>query len=200
MNQRHLKHLQGTSENLEQLENSYSTFKIDMDFNKTHNMRNISSPMSFGGKKDTLSDNKLSATIQSFSNIKKGGNNTTDSTKSEKKKSRTKVINIKAKHKSEATKDKCVLQEFDAILNSQIDNYKHLNYDRITPGTIMKFSKGFQKIVDFSERYETGSDLSQKTGSAPLSPLHYVKCAYESFIKRIVGISDFSEIESVLKK
>jgi hypothetical protein len=161
--------------------------------------------MSFGVKKDMLSDNKLSATIQSFSSIKKVGNITTDSIKSEKKKSKTKVINIKAKHRTEvdtsvATKDKCVLQEYDAILNSQFDNYKHLNYDRITPGTIMKFSKGFQKIVDFSERYETGSDSSQKTGSFPLSPLYYIKCAYENFIKRIVGISDFSEIESVLKK
>lgn len=200
-----MKNALGAAESFASIKTGFNKFKNEMDFSMTNNVRNLSPPLSGGVRTNKLQVDQLSNIRESFSSSKKDESITPDSNKSAKKKNKTRVINIKAKHRtevdaSEVPKDKCMLSEIDAILNSQINGYKHLNYDRITPGLIMNFSKGFQKIVEFIEKYETGSNSSQKNDPKPESPLYYIKWAYENFIKRIIGISDFSEIEDVLKK
>lgn len=182
MNKNTYKNALGAAESFTSLKTGFTKFKNEMDFGMTNNVRNLSSPLSGGTRVNKLSGDQLSNIKESFSasSSKKDESITPDSNKSAKKKHKTRVINIKAKHRtevdtSEVPKDKCMLSEIDAILNSQINDYKHLNYDRITPSLIMNFSKGFQKIVEFIERYETGSNSSQKNDSQPESPLYYIK-------------------------
>jgi len=69
-----------------------------------------------------------------------------------KKKAKSKVINIMPKTKSDIDKsdygrDRELLDEFEAILSSEINDFKILNYDRVSPNLIIKFSKCFDKII-----------------------------------------------------
>lgn len=150
---------------------------------------------------EKLSDN----TIPTFKNITnekckiKTDGESPDSNKSRHKNGKTKIITIKStkKHELETSdllKDKLNLEEFDKIMNKEIPNYRELNYDRITPSLIMKFSEGFEKIIKHSE----AQSLYQDTEKPQI--LRCIKNAYENFLKRIVGINNFSEIEGVLKR
>lgn len=89
------------------------------------------------------------------------------------------------------------MDEFDTVLNGVIPDYRNINYDRITPNLLIKFSNGFDKIIEASEKAE--ADLyPSKTSSKTC--LYYLKRAYDSFLQRIVGITDLHDIEHVLKK
>ena len=63
-----------------------------------------------------------------------------------KKKVKSKIINIKPKVRSDVDKsdygrDRELLDEFETILSSEINDFKMLNYDRVSPNLIQKFSK-----------------------------------------------------------
>jgi hypothetical protein len=122
-----------------------------------------------------------------------------DSNKSRHKNWKTKIITIKSTKKhdletSDSLKDKLILDEFDKIMNKEIPGYKELNYDRITPSLIMKFSEGFEKLINYSEVQSVSQDSDKP------QVLRCIKNAYENFVKRIVGINNFWEIEGVLKR
>lgn len=106
------------------------------------------------------------------------------------------TVNITSKSRVVDTQ---ILDELDQIMDEEVNNYRKVNYERITPNLIMKFSAGFDRIVEYCDRVyqDTDTTFTKKTRN---SVLKYIKNAYESFIKRVVGVADFSEIEGVLKK
>ena len=124
-----------------------------------------------------------------------------------KRRIRSKIISIKPKTKTEADhsddqQEKSLFDEFETILNTEVDNYKSLNYERISPHLILKFSRAFDQIIEHSEKYDSGSPSSKNESNSPKaeSIFYYIKKAYENFIKRIIGINNMNEIEGVLKK
>lgn len=125
-----------------------------------------------------------------------------------KKKSKPKIISIKSLKKAELDnsdilKDKSLLEECDRILEKEVPGFRSLQMERITPSVIMKFSKGFDKIIQLSNVFYTETKttgLNESSEGKNESVFHFIKLAYESFIKRIVGINDICEIESVLHK
>lgn len=91
------------------------------------------------------------------------------------------------------------LDQCDKIMDGILNGYKKINYDRITPSLITKFSYSFDKIIEHCDQQYADSNTELKN-----KPFHsvftYIKRAYESFIKRIVGVAEFNQIESILKK
>ena len=73
---------------------------------------------------------------------------------SHKKKTRSKIISIKPKTKSDIDNSDClsnrdILDDFETILSSEINDFKMINYDRVSPNLIQKFSKCFDKIIQY---------------------------------------------------
>lgn len=126
----------------------------------------------------------------------------TSNKSSSKKKSKKKIISIKNNKKqeleaSEILKEKSLKDKFEEIMVSLIPDYKQMNYERVTPSLILKFSKALELIsLTFEKEYE---ESPNSPTPAPKSVLHYIQRAYESFLKRIVGISCLEEVEGVLK-
>lgn len=148
----------------------------------------------------------LSETLKSIQKYK-SDQISPDLTNSTKKKQKPKIINIKSLKKveleaTEGLSNKLMLEEFDRLVEKEVPGYRKTSFDRITPSLIMKFSKAFDQIISHSsscylaESHEGDSHASKSCESV----FYFIKQAYESFIKRIVGISDLSETELVLKK
>lgn len=94
------------------------------------------------------------------------------------------------------------MDEFDKLVEKEVPEYRKIPFDRITPNLLLKFSKAFEQIISHSNSYNSadcpvGDSQPHKNTE---TVFYYIKQAYESFIKRIVGISDLSETEQVLKK
>ena len=123
------------------------------------------------------------------------------------KKSKPKVISIKSTKKvdiedSEYFKERWIFEDFDKIMEREIPEYRKTWFDRITPNLILKFSKGFEQIIRHSNNFITSDSNGSKSNGnkSSESVFHYIKLAYESFLKRIIGIGELSETESVLKR
>ena len=124
-----------------------------------------------------------------------------------KKKPKPKIINIKSLKKVEfegadLLHNRWLLDEFDRLFEKEIPDYRKISFDRITPNLILKFSKGFDQIINHSISHHNAewSDADGQNSRIQDSVFYYIKNAYESFIKRIVGISELSETENILKK
>lgn len=148
----------------------------------------------------------LSETLRGINKFK-SDQSSADSNSGHKKKSKPKIINIKSNKKvgiedNELLKEHNLLDDFDKILEKEVPEYRNTEYDRITPSQIVKFSKGFEQIIRHANNFSsTSSNGSKSNGNkSPESVLYYIKLAYESFIKRIAGISELGEVESILKK
>ncbi|CAI2379278.1 unnamed protein product [Moneuplotes crassus] len=183
--------------------------KGDINFSSTANLRTLSIPLHNSRRKDKKSDKFLNESQKSSSGDKDDSFKSPSQGKtSHKKKIKPKVINIKSKMKSEVDTsvyigNREILDEFESILSSEIHDFKMINYDRVSPNLIQKFSRCFDKIIQHCDSLEIDKSQRSKAhsnNSKGDNVFSYIKRAYENFIKRIVGINQFSEIETVLKK
>ena len=103
---------------------------------------------------------------------------------------------------NELLREHNLLEDFHNIMEKEVPEYRKAAYDRITPSLILKFSKGFEQIIRHSNNFfPSDCNGSKSNGNkSSESVFYYIKLAYESFIKRIAGISELSEIDLVLKK